>query len=118
MKTIKEYSLEDYFKDKNISLEEQNKLTSLNCYNNQLVSLKGIENCIKLEWLYCWNNQLMSLKGIENCIKLKYLGCHNNQLMSLKGIENCTNLEYLYCDDIIDINQYKDKIKNIQIYIY
>jgi Leucine-rich repeat (LRR) protein len=70
MKVIKEYniakSLDDYFKNMNISLEEQKELTSLNCSYNQLTSLKGIEKCTNLEWLYCDSNQLTSLKGIEN----------------------------------------------------
>jgi internalin A len=141
MKVIKEYnitrSLEDYFRDENISLEEQNKLTFLNCYHNQLTSLEGIENCINLERLSCWNNQLTSLKGIENLTNLKRLYCSYNQLTSLKGIEKCTKLtylwcnhnqltslkelkkltklDYLWCDDIIDIDQYKDKIKDMNI---
>jgi Leucine-rich repeat (LRR) protein len=88
-----DYTLEDYFRDKKISLEKQKELTSLFCHNEQLTSLKGIENCINLEWLYCSNNQLTSLNGIENLSKLNYL----------------------YCDDIIDIQQYK--IENINIYL-
>jgi Leucine-rich repeat (LRR) protein len=66
MITIKEYSLEDYFIDKNISLDRQKEIISLYCANNQLTSLKGIEKCTNLEWLYCDSNQLTSLKGIEN----------------------------------------------------
>jgi Leucine-rich repeat (LRR) protein len=115
---IKDYTLEDYFRDNNISLDRQKELTKLTCYTDKLTSLEGIENCIQLKRLDCSNNELTSLEGIENCVKLEWLYCFNNQLMSLKGIENCTNLEWLYCDDLEDINQYKDKIKNIQIYIY
>jgi Leucine-rich repeat (LRR) protein len=63
---IEEYLLEDYFRDKNISLDKQKELNSLNCSYKQLTSLKGIENCINLEQLYCSYNQLTSLKGIEN----------------------------------------------------
>jgi Leucine-rich repeat (LRR) protein len=32
--------------------------------------LGNLENLINLEELYCWNNQLVSLEGIENLIKL------------------------------------------------
>jgi hypothetical protein len=46
---IEEYLLEDYFRDKNISLDKQKELNSLNCSYKQLTSLKGIENCINLE---------------------------------------------------------------------
>jgi Leucine-rich repeat (LRR) protein len=94
MTAIKEYTLKDYFRDNNISLEKQKEMTSFYCNNNQLTSLKGIENCSNLERLWCYNNQLNSLKGIENCSKL----------------------EHLWCDDL-DIIQYKDKIENIHVYI-
>jgi Leucine-rich repeat (LRR) protein len=92
---IKEYNIEDYFIDNNIHLNQQNKLINLFCYCKNLTSLKGIENCNNLE----------------------LLSCSNNQLTSLKGIEKCPKLEWLYCDDVEDITQYKDKIKNIEIYL-
>jgi Leucine-rich repeat (LRR) protein len=119
MIVIKEYnitkSLDDYFRDKNISLDRQKELTFLDCANNQLTSLEGIENCTKLKTLYCDNNKLISLKGIENLTKLRWLSCHNNKLISLKEIENLTQLEWMHCDDLEDIIQYKDKIENINI---
>jgi internalin A len=52
----------------------------LYCYNNQLTTLKGIENLTNLHTLYCDNNQLTSLKGIENLTYLKKLYYSNNQL--------------------------------------
>ena len=33
-----------------------NKITKIDCSDNQLTSLEGIENLTKLEILYCWNN--------------------------------------------------------------
>jgi Leucine-rich repeat (LRR) protein len=45
-----------------------------------------------------------------------YLDCANYQLTSLKGIENLTKLERLYCDNLEDITQYKDQIKEITVY--
>jgi Leucine-rich repeat (LRR) protein len=110
-----DYTLEDYFRDNNISLDRQKELTKLTCYTDKLTSLEGIENCINLKELHCWNNQLTSLKGIDKCINLEYLYCNKNQLTSLNGIENLSKLTYLYCDDIIDIQQYK--IENINIYL-
>jgi Leucine-rich repeat (LRR) protein len=96
MITIKEYTIKDWFIDNNYSLEEQNKLTSLNCFNDKLTSLEGIENCPNLEWLYCWNNQLTSLNGIEKLNKLTYLKC----------------------DDIEGIEQYDNKNIKINIFLY
>jgi Leucine-rich repeat (LRR) protein len=110
---IKEKSLEDYFIDKNTSLDRQKELKYLSCYNSELTSLEEIKKLTKLRWLSCHNNKLDSLKGIEHLTNLKTLFCSNNQLISLEGIEHCINLKTLYCNDIIDIQQYKNKIKNI-----
>jgi Leucine-rich repeat (LRR) protein len=68
-----DYTLEDYFRDNNISLDRQKELTKLTCYTDKLTSLKGIENCINLKELWCNNNQLASLKGIEHLTQLVYL---------------------------------------------
>ena len=57
--------LQEYL-DNKYTKEEQLELTTLSCSNNQITSLKGIENLTKLTWLSCSKNQLTSLKGIEN----------------------------------------------------
>jgi internalin A len=67
-------------------------LTHLICYNNQLTSLKGIENLINLKFLCCLDNQLTSLEGIEKLVNLKFFNCIDNQLTLLKGIESLINL--------------------------
>src|SRR5574343_631891 len=66
-----------------ISLEQGkplDKITKLDCYNNQLNSLEGIEKLVNLKELYCYNNQLTSLEGIKKLVNLKLLYCYNNQL--------------------------------------
>jgi protein phosphatase 1 regulatory subunit 7 len=110
-------TLEDYFRNNNYSLKTQKELTIIYCHNEKLTSLEGIENCINLEKLYCNNNKLTSLKGIENCPNLEILDCEKNQLTSLIEIENCPDLKNIFCDDLEDINQYKDKIENMNIYL-
>jgi len=85
-----------------------NKITEIDCHNNQLTSLEGIENLVNLKFLYCYDNQLTSLKEIENLVNLKELYCSNNQLTSLEGIENLVSLEHLYCYD----NQFTIEYKN------
>ena len=74
------------------------ELLKLDCTDNQLVSLEGIECCFpKLRKLDCSNNQLVSLKGIECCSQLRDLYCSGNQLVSLEGIEECPQLRVLFC---------------------
>jgi Leucine-rich repeat (LRR) protein len=72
-------------------------LERLYCYNNHLTSLEGVENLVNLEEIYCGGNQLTSLESVKNLVNLEELSCYNNQLTSLEGIENLVNLERLYC---------------------
>ena len=85
--------------DKNYTKEEQMNLIELDCSDNKLTSLKGIEELTNLEWLDCSNNKLTSLEGIENLDKLVEIYCYDNKLTSLKGIENLDKLEFLDCRD-------------------
>jgi hypothetical protein len=108
-------------------VRQQNKpydqITFLDCCDNQLTDLEGIENLINLKELWCSSNQLTSLKGIENLVNLKILYCHNNQLTSLEEIKNIVNLTGLYCYNNQFSNEYKDylrkycKEKNIRLFI-
>src|SRR6478735_3914055 len=70
------HSLE-YWLNQNYTIEKQQKLTRLNCTNNNFTNLKGIENLINLEELICNGIELKSLKGIENLVNLKILDCAN-----------------------------------------
>ena len=72
------------------------EITRIDCYNNQLTSLEGIENLVNLKILDCNSNQLTSLEGIENLVNLKVLSCSNNQLTNME-IENLVNLKGLNC---------------------
>ena len=73
------------------------QITKLNCSDNQLTSLEGIENLVNLQQLSCYRNQLNNLEGIENLVNLQQLYCSVNKLTSLRGIENIVNLQRLYC---------------------
>ena len=100
------------------TLEGIEKLTSLErlyCSNNQLTTLEGIYNLTSLKELYCHNNQLTILEGIEKLTSLKYLICYNNQLTTLEGIEKLTSLRWLYCDNNQFSNNYKIYLKKLFI---
>jgi Leucine-rich repeat (LRR) protein len=78
-------------------------LKKLDCYNNQLTSLEGIENLFNLEDLDCSDNQLTSLEGIEILTKL----IKNN-----KQIKNNIIYNFIDSDDYIELNElFKNLIK-------
>lgn len=94
-------------------------LRSLDCSNNELTTLSGIEYCWRLlRRLVCSNNRLTSLAGIEQLPKLRILtadhnlfetlviksvhlvdkiDCSNNPLVSIR-VEGCQRLEVLTCN--------------------
>ena len=68
----------------------------INCDNENLIDLEGIQEFKNLQVLYCYNNQLTIL-DLEGLDKLKTLDCENNQLTSL-NLEGLDKLEYLYSE--------------------
>ncbi len=87
-----------YCNDRNISdltgIEYFTSISSLDCYNNQLISL-DLSNNTALNDLTCTNNQLTSLNVTNNTV-LTNLRCYKNHLTSLDVSDN-TALEYLWC---------------------
>jgi|GEM_PF-317731 len=71
-------------------------ITELHCYYNPLGSL-DLSNNTALEVLYCENSQLSSL-DLSNNTALEVLYCENNQLTSL-DVSNNTALIDLYCEN-------------------
>jgi len=57
-------------------------VTTLNVNNDSISDLTGIQSFTALTTLQCYNNQLVSL-DVSNNTALTYLSCHNNQLGSL-----------------------------------
>jgi len=59
----------------------------------------------KVTELRLHNNQLTSVKGLENLTQLTRLGLENNQLTSVKGLENLTQLTYLILNHNPDLTK-------------
>ena len=67
--------------------------TYMNCQNNSISDLTGIQYFDNLQTLYCGVNQLTNLPTLPN--GLIYLSCPSNLLISLPTLPN--NLQTLYC---------------------
>ena len=102
--------IEQYCKDNNIDAK---KVTSLDCYKNNLTEL-NVSNLVNLERLYCGHNKLTEIQGLDKLANLKSLHCTNNQLTEIKGLDKLVNLELLFCHN----NKLKEldvsKLANLQ----
>ena len=99
-------SLTCYYNDlSEVNLNNNSKLTHLNCGDNKLASLL-IDGCKDLIRLDCAGNLLTNLNLTEN-LNLEYILCSNNNLTSLSNAS--VNLKTLYCSNndltTFDINQ-------------
>jgi len=77
-------------------IEDFIALTYLNCYSNQLTNLDLSANTA-LTNLQCGSNQLANL-NVTNNVALTYLSCHNNQLAIL-NTSGATALADLFCNN-------------------
>lgn len=78
-----------------IGLECLTKLVSLNCSNNKISHLKGINNCKDLKILKCYTNNLSNLNGLEDCVKLEVLNFYDNNISDLYMLRNMIYLRDL-----------------------
>ena len=86
---------QDYGKDGYLTDDEIAAVKTINVYNRNIASLKGIEFFTALIILNCYNNQLTTLDVSKNT-ELTYLYCEYNNLTTLDVSKN-TALEYLHC---------------------
>ena len=83
------------------NIEKLINLKILNCSNNNLESLEGIQNLTKLEELFCSHNKLKTIYEIKNMINLKEIWCHNNKELNLRYINKYIQLNKLNINKIV-----------------
>ena len=80
------------YKSKDFNIINYDKITIIDCYNNELITLPILPNC--LVKLNCTNNYLINLPVLHN--NLNFLHCTNNYLIHLPILPVC--LKDLYCN--------------------
>ena len=88
------FDIEKYCIDNNIDAK---KVTGLDCSDNELTELKGLNKLVNLRRLECEYNQLSEL-DLSKLVNLEWLDCSDNQLSEL-DVGNLVNLKELNCDD-------------------
>ena len=86
--------IEQYCIDNNIDTE---KVTYLDCSENELIELQGLDKLLNLEVLWCDTNQLTEL-DLSKLVKLKGLYCSHNKITEL-NVSKLVNLEVLWCSN-------------------
>ncbi len=108
-KTFEDFCKENFDTDGDgvISDEETAGVTEIDCSNQGLVSLDGIERFTNLRSLQCENNRLTAIDVSKNT-QLRTLWCHNNRLTSL-DVGELAELDYLYVSDnqlpVLDVSK-------------
>lgn len=87
----------DTVKDGILSQNEINAVTKMDCDDDRISTLKGIEYFTELQTLSCEGNDLTELDISQNT-ELTYLNCYNNKLTELDVSKN-TELTFLSCVD-------------------
>ena len=96
---FKQYLIENFDTngDGEISTEEAEKVTFMDCSGLEIESLAGLEYFVSLDTLLCANNQLIELLMSGNS-RLKVLDCNSNKLVNM-DISSLIALEILICQD-------------------
>ena len=94
---FKQYLLENFDSndDGDISSEEAEAVTYMDCSNLEIESMAGLEYFVNLDTLLCTNNQLTAL-DLSNNVALKFVDCSGNKLTGL-DMGNNTLLTELNC---------------------
>jgi len=96
---FKQYLVENFDSngDGEISTEEAEAVTFIDCSGREIESLGGLEYFINLNTLLCANNQLTELLMPGNS-KLKKVDCSSNKLANM-DLSKLTALDSLLCQD-------------------
>lgn len=73
------------------------QLVKLDCSDNDLASLEGIEGCPLLEVLMCSVNRLTDIQAVSCCPLLRLIDCSDNKLTSIDGVQSCLQLTDFRC---------------------
>ena len=76
---------------------EETTLIQLDCYDNGIVVLPDLSNCVSLKHLDCSINYIEKLPDLSKCVSLERLECSVNRLVKLPDLRPCLSLLYLEC---------------------
>jgi Leucine-rich repeat (LRR) protein len=92
---LKTYLVDNYDEngDREISIEESENITAINCSEKGVTDLTGLEVCTNLQTLNCSNNSIKSIE-LPNLKQLKSVTCSGCPIEKL-NFDGCSSLIYL-----------------------
>ena len=87
----------DTNKDSNLSAAEIAAVTSIDCRNKNIITMKGVEYFTALEELHCLSNPTMTTLDVSKNTALKVLDCQNCYKLTTLDVTQNTQLTYLHC---------------------
>jgi Leucine-rich repeat (LRR) protein len=99
MKHLKTYenkngiTFKEWLKHKNININT----LFIDCCQENLIDLNGIEEFKNLEQIYCSINELTELPELNGLVNLTIISCSVNNLTELPDLSNLKNLNLLRC---------------------
>lgn len=74
-------------------------IETLDLTNNNISSLKFVDDHKSIKYLYLANNKITSLEGLENAYNLEVLDLRGNNVIDLTPLSRLSNLKILLIDD-------------------
>jgi len=68
----------------------------LYAYENQISSMRGLEQLRRLQQLYLQHNRLTNMDGVDQLVHLKKLYLGGNRLRRIEGLQACKELEEVH----------------------
>jgi len=89
-----------------VGLEKYPNLMRLTLRSNDIKTLSGIQAAPNLRWVDASDNDLRDLAGMSSLNSLEWLDLHNNDLPNLRGLSWCPRLTYLnlWHNDLKDLS--------------
>ena len=119
MITVCYYNDPEEYYDKFIDIDNKEQVKEINCSDQQIESLEGIELLINLKILDCSYNNIKDLSPIRNLIKLEHIDCSSIAIDNFNDLINLKNLEVLIGHELrlisIEPLKYLTKLKKLYL---
>jgi len=88
-----------YFKNGVLTPEDLQRIYSLDCNNEDIEHIEGLQHLVNLETLHLGNNEIQDISPLADLINMKNLTMYNNPIEDISPLANLTKLTRLNFGD-------------------